>query len=180
MVILSYLLITHLPLQQIRLNRHQYEILSRLAHNEKFSALPKRWLEKHPFHSWSHLTNGTGKTFHWGLCWEWAGPLKFGLIAEGYDQVDELYSTIFKVVEQLGSMWHFSKNKPKLLSESTDEHPPYTFLTFTHMGDELFQVTHCPLLQKQCDSRKGYMQVAKSVNQTNLLTILQTHSSSGQ
>ena len=158
--------------QHIKLSRSQYDVISRLAHDAKFSALPKKWLLKHPFPKWKVLTRGTGRSFHWGLCWEWTGPLKFGLISVGYEGVEELYSVILKAVEQLGSSWHFSRHRGKLLAESSKKVHPYTFLRFTHTGEELFQVTCSRSLRQHGDTPKGLMEVAKGVHQRNALTLV--------
>lgn len=127
---------------------------------------------KHPFPQWSTLTTSTGRSFHWGLCWEWAGPLKFGLISEGYEGVEELYSVITKAVEQLGSSWHFFQYNTKLLAETNKRVHPYTFLMFTHIGDEVFQVASSRSLRQHTDTRKGIMEVAKGVHQRNALAVV--------
>ena len=158
--------------QHIKLSRKQYDVISRLAHDPRFSALPRRWLLKHPFPKWTVITKGTGRSFHWGLCWEWTGPLKFGLISEGCEEVEELYSAILKAVKQLGSSWHFSKHRPKLLAETSMRVHPYTFLRFTHVGGEVFQVTYSRSLRQHGDTPKGLMEVAKGIHQRNVLAHL--------
>ena len=93
------------------------------------------------------------------------------MIAEGYEGVDELYSTISNVVEQLKSPWHFSERKKKPLSEYKIHYHPYTFLTFTHTGEEMFQVTCTRLLREHCDTSMGAKRITSWLDQYNTLDV---------
>ena len=93
------------------------------------------------------------------------------MIAEGYEGVDELYSIISNVVEQLKSPWHFSEEKRKPLTEYSMRHHPYSFLMFTHTGNGMFQVTCNRILREHYDTLIGAKKVAGWLDQRNTLDV---------